>query len=338
MDDNNSDKTAEKKKELEEEAEEVSEEIEENIHEEEKEINDLKEEVEEKKELISEFNKETEKEIDKDEEKIEDSEDKIKEFEKEKEDIKEIKEEVEEIKLDDDEISIDAGKSKISGISENSDEEFSIDFSKIKKWFKGFGKEKKEKIKTESGSVDSDEELNINFKETISSASGFVKANKWIVPIVLILIAIFFSTFFRMYPANLPITDDWAENSVYNYYKNQIKAEIDKQYPNLPDMNKNSLVENQFKEFLKTDKGMIEQQIKGTSQQFKSRLQYTGTDGEEHTYLLAIDPYYWYSESRNYINYGKFGDSYDDKGERTFSLRNGRESKKITSIKFHPLF
>jgi dolichyl-diphosphooligosaccharide--protein glycosyltransferase len=99
------------------------------------------------------------------------------------------------------------------------------------------------------------------------------------------------------------MTDDWARDSVYNYIKSQIKSEIDKQYPNLPDANKNTLINNQFNELLKTQKNDIDAQIKAVSQEFKKHFK----DENEYTYLLAIDPYYFLRHARNYLDYGIAG-------------------------------
>ena len=43
----------------------------------------------------------------------------------------------------------------------------------------------------------------------------------------------------------LPATDNWAQNTVYNYYQNQIAQQVNQQYPNLPDQNKKILMDNQ---------------------------------------------------------------------------------------------
>ena len=64
--------------------------------------------------------------------------------------------------------------------------------------------------------------------------------------ILFLIIPILLSIFLRIQPAYLPITDDWAENSVYSNIKNNIKAQINVQYPNLPEENKNKIVNEEF--------------------------------------------------------------------------------------------
>ena len=305
------------------EIKEVEKEIEEDIKEEEIKVKELKREEIESEEKIEKLREEKEK-LEDVNDIIGQEEEKIDFFEDEKEDI--WKEEEKEEKI------LSKEKKKFENIKqevkemEEADEE--IDFKKIKGSFKNlfkFGKEEKKDIP--------EEESSINLKSTFD----FFKKNKYAVPVLLIIIAIFFSVFFRMYPANLPMTDVWAENTVYNYYKGQISDNIDQKYPNLPDVNKNTLIENDFKEILKSQKDLIKQQIEATSQQFKSHFKYAGEDGKEYNYLSDIDTYLWYGEAKNYLKYGHFGTALVDGKEINF-LRNGREGLEMPNIKFHTLF
>jgi hypothetical protein len=97
-----------------------------------------------------------------------------------------------------------------------SDDEFSIDLSSLRTFFK--------KI-----------------------ASGRNKA--WLM-VILILIPIFFSVYFRMYSYYLPVTDDWAFNNIYNSVRSQVSGQINQQYPNLPAPNKNQLIDEQGFDFV----------------------------------------------------------------------------------------
>jgi len=194
-------------------------------------------------------------------------------------------------------------------------------FQGLKTNFKGSKKESSEKS----------EDIQFDLKKVVAWSKN---NTKWLIPLVCIILAVFTSTYFRMTPAYLPITDDWAESTVYNYYQNQITQQINQQYPNLPDQNKQTLINQEFQKTLEQNKEQISAQVAEVSQQYKSQLQ----DENGQTYLLAIDPYYWFAEARNYIRYGQFGDSYNDEGKRVFSLRNGRDGAGNTKIPFHPLF
>jgi len=115
----------------------------------------------------------------------------------------------------------------------------------------------------------------------------------------------------RMQTQNLPQIDNWAENSVNNFYKTQISNQINKQYPNLPANNKNKLIEKEFNTFLKETPSQINSQIKNTAEQFRERFQYE-KDGKKYTYMPDIDPYTYLRFARNKIKTGKFEDTIKD--------------------------
>ncbi len=203
--------------------------------------------------------------------------------------------------------------------AENEEE---IDFSKLKeKTKKIFSKTKKEKPKKE--------ESEFTFQNSVSFAK---KNSKWLLPVVFILIAIIISTSLRMAPSDLPITDQWAENTIHNLYRNHITQQINQQYPNLPAHSRESIVDKEFQKFFSENKEQISAETKQMSENFKAQLQ----DENGDTYLLAIDPYLWFSQARNVVNHGHLGDKIID-GESYFSLRDGRLDKKA-SIQFHPYF
>jgi len=178
------------------------------------------------------------------------------------------------------------------------DEEISIDLGKIKNFFKGL-KDKKEETESD------DEEVSLNIKKTIGL---FSKYKKFLLPTLLIIITMFFSIYLRVQPAYLPATDDWARNAAYNQVRSQIRSQIDQQYPNLPDANKDQLVNTEFEKALKAQKSQIDQQVKATSDYFKTRLQ----NEKGQTYLLAIDPYFWMRHARNILENNHPGDELRD--------------------------
>jgi len=196
------------------------------------------------------------------------------------------------------------------------DDEVAIDFSKIKsgakKFFKNLGgNEKKD-----------DFQVDVN--------SFFKKYKHWLIPIALILVAIIVSSHFRMMPSTLPVTDDWAKNTVNDFYKQQITSQVNQQYPSLPQQNRDSLIDQELTKQFRDNKARIDQDIVTLSNQYKANFQ----DENGDTYLLAIDPYLWYSQARNVINHGHLGDKIID-GESYFSLRDGRLDKK-SNLQLHP--
>lgn len=158
---------------------------------------------------------------------------------------------------------------------------------------------------------------------TFSDLKSFftvIRSSKWIIPVLCILIAMSLSIYLRAQPAYLPITDTWAKETINNYYRSSITSEINQKYPNLPDTQKNSLIETKLSEALKRDALTIESQLTGLSQQYKDHFK----DETGQTYLLEIDPYLWFGQARNYLKYGMAGDVLDAEGNSRYSLRHGR--------------
>lgn len=190
---------------------------------------------------------------------------------------------------------------KIKERKESEDEEISFNFDRIKGIFKKSGRGHVEKGRE----IPKDEELSFNIRGAFDKIS---KNKNIIFPVILILIAMSFGIYIRAQAMYLPIVDDWAENSVYDFFKSQIKTEVDRQYPNLPENNKVILLDKEFKKFLKENKGVVEQQISLTSDFFKEELK----DGAGNTYSGDIDPYFWMRLADNVVKNGHPGDIVKD--------------------------
>jgi dolichyl-phosphooligosaccharide-protein glycotransferase len=218
---------------------------------------------------------------------------------------------------------------------EETEKDVSFSFADVKHKTTSFFKNLKSKEKSKNKSTESHTKKKDDFAIDTKKVVAWTQKNKkWLIPLALILLTIFISSYFRMAPAYLPITDDWAESQVHSFYRNQITQSVNQQYPNLPQQNRDALIEKEFQSLLQNNKDQIKVDKEQMSAQFKSRLQ----DENGDTYLLAIDPYYWFAEARNYVEYGELGDSYNEEGERIFSLRNGREGRGTTNIPFHTVF
>ncbi len=209
-----------------------------------------------------------------------------------------------------------------------SEEDLSIDFSRVGKKIKNFFNktffnktepaEKVISLSPHSHAPAESEELSLDFDKV----KDFAKKNaKWLIPLLLIVIAFSFSFYLRTMPERLPITDDWAQSTVYNFYKGQIANQIGQQYPNLPEANKQIMVDKEFQNTISQNKDAIDQQITSTSERFKAQLQ----DSTGQTYLVGIDPYLWYGMAKNYLKYGQMGNAVDENGDQRYTLRNGRE-------------
>ncbi|MBS3122421.1 hypothetical protein J4434_06075 [Candidatus Woesearchaeota archaeon] len=186
--------------------------------------------------------------------------------------------------------------------SMDKNEEYSIDlkkvfnvknvYSKVKEAFSG-----KKSVNDRKEDHDDDKDERNKGISTIE----FIKKNK---TFFLILIPVILSIFLRLQPAFMPVADDWGRNNVENYYKNQIGQQINQQYPNLPEANRNALIEDEFKRFLAQNEDTINQQAEMSAQQLRAQFQ----DETGQVYLHEIDPWSWYRDARNYIEHGYTGD------------------------------
>ncbi|MDP3698697.1 MAG: STT3 domain-containing protein [Nanoarchaeota archaeon] len=202
--------------------------------------------------------------------------------------------------------------------TENSEEEV-IDFSKLKNKVKGlFNKEKTEtttKHSSPHGSTPSSEHpksetqdsLSIDFNQVKNTAK---KHAKWLIPLACILFAVIVSVYLRTMPQRMPIADQWAENTVTNYYQGLIKQQMDQQYPYLQEQNKQSFLDKEWQNFQKQNKENMDAQAKTLSQQYRDNFK----DKEGTLYLLGIDPYYFYRQVYYVLENGYPGTGYSENG------------------------
>jgi dolichyl-phosphooligosaccharide-protein glycotransferase len=126
--------------------------------------------------------------------------------------------------------------------------------------------------------------------------------------VFLLLIAIFLAGFFRAYPYDLPITEDWAEGTARSNVQNQISNNILQQYPEIDDQTRENLITQQTNLYFKENKAEINAQVDQLTEQIKAYYQ----DDSGQTYLLAIDPWHYYRQAQNLIENGHVGDEIVD--------------------------
>ncbi|MFW6449569.1 MAG: STT3 domain-containing protein [Nanoarchaeota archaeon] len=190
----------------------------------------------------------------------------------------------------------------------------------------------------------SEPEIGFDFSK-ISKIFGNRKRMDWLGSKSFIIVAIFAfilismlcSVYFRALPAQLPIADDFAEQSVKGMLKQDITSQVQNNYPNLPAEEREKIVNEQLSERLREDKinyqgqefsinQIIEQQANTFRQRFKH------DDG--NTYLLAIDPYYYYRHTRNYVEEGnQFGAEIDGEYYDPLVLGGTPSEKRSTNKK-----
>ena len=145
--------------------------------------------------------------------------------------------------------------------------------------------------------------------------NGFKKVNSFIdnhlskpilFGIILISIAFFFSLNVRLESTRLGAAEEWARDSVYNNFKQQIEMQMsqDPQFQALPREMQNQRVEAEFRRSLSEMEDQIEQQVDMQADMIREHFQNDyGT-----TYLLGIDPYHFLRRTENVLNHGSIGD------------------------------
>ncbi|MCA9478294.1 MAG: hypothetical protein KC535_04055 [Nanoarchaeota archaeon] len=185
--------------------------------------------------------------------------------------------------------------------------------------------------RTEKASIQGKGTKSFNLKKTFSNPN--LKKyffNEKVLILILILIPMLISTHYRMQTSDLDITQQWALDSYKNQLRVQVAQQINTQYPNLPEAQRDQYITQQLNDIIEQQKDQIQPQLDQTAEYFKSRMQ----DENGNTYLLAIDPYLWLTEAENYVEHGYPGDVMTAEGS-DLSRRNGREPS-ITSFNFHP--
>ncbi|MBN1645279.1 FKBP-type peptidyl-prolyl cis-trans isomerase [Candidatus Woesearchaeota archaeon] len=223
---------------------------------------------------------------------------------------------------------------------EESNEEISIDFKKIGDFFRKI----KKNIKHPENRVDEGQDKDSFQTIDITKIFHLVKKHQIIFILVLLIILQFMPNagFFpwgglwmRMQSQNLPQIDNWAADSVHNFYKNQISEQINRQYPNLPEENKNKLVDKELNKILSEQKETVDAQIKEMAKQFRSRFQYE-SNGKSYVYMPDIDPYTYLRFARNKIETGSFADTIKD--GTTWDDHSLAPLGRRVSINFHHFF
>ena len=195
------------------------------------------------------------------------------------------------------------------------------------------GKKRKRlhKEKSDEITINTDDlkEKGLNF---VKKAESFGK-NKYVkygFIVLMIVVLMIISSYVRLGPLNLPVTDDWAENMLENEYKQAIEQQVRTERPNLPESSVRRVVDEEYASFREENREMLDPQVEQLSSQYKSLLQ--NDDGM--TYLLGIDEYVFYSYAKWYDKNGFFGTEVVD-GEERFMLRNGRFGES-SRFRLHP--
>ncbi len=135
----------------------------------------------------------------------------------------------------------------------------------------------------------------------------------------LVLIPLILSIVVRMQGVDVPIADDSANNQVSQFVHDDIQQAYLLQYPNLPQQNRDRLVNEDYQKSIQQpsytirtgeQRGQsfsIAAQKAAIASQFRSFFQYEA-NGVSYTYMPDIDPYTYLRWARNYLETGDIAD------------------------------
>ncbi len=205
----------------------------------------------------------------------------------------------------------DCGKQSFPAFATSEDE--SIDLGKAFSAVKGIFS----RMKSEEGKAAAGGEGEVDIKSAVSFIS---RHHVTLLLILGMLVSVGLGFSIRMQAGNLGFTDAWARNSIDATIGSDVSSFVSQTYPNLPDKNRQMLVTEELDKAraagaytFKTGQYAgqtinIEEQVKGTSNQFKTFFQ----DEKGKNYMPDIDPYYWWRYARNIVEHGRTGDVVKD--------------------------
>ena len=184
------------------------------------------------------------------------------------------------------------------------------------------------------------DKITINYKNITKKGKqtlNFLTTNKYAkiaLTVFLILILMSVAFHFRAQSWDLPSMERTATNQVENQYKQQIAQQVQSQNPQITQTQLEREVERQYKDFYRENRDSIDQQIRQTSEQYKSLFR----DDDGNTYLVGIDPYHYWRYTKNYLNQGFITDSMTEDDlyvDELMFAPHGRVSERQT---LHPIY
>jgi dolichyl-phosphooligosaccharide-protein glycotransferase len=172
-------------------------------------------------------------------------------------------------------------------------------------------KHNKKHIQTQTKKEEKTEESEFNFKIPKINTTYL----KYIIPAIFLIICLSLSIYLRVQPAYLPATENWAENSIKQNLKYYFEQEINQKYPNLPVDEKNKIINEEINKYFINNKEQIKEGIKEQSEFFKTHFTHEKND---IPYLIAIDPWYFYYHTKNYLEFGNQYGITEDEAENGY--------------------
>lgn len=139
--------------------------------------------------------------------------------------------------------------------------------------------------------------------------SGHSDQNKFICA-GLVLICLLVVIWIRLLPLSLSVTDDWADSMVRHERRQQITTDAERQRPIAAQ--READLDLLVKQWIEQNTAQFETDRATVAQQLKSRLRFTGKDGQAYVYLGDVDSYTWVRAARNYLRTGTTCDAVVD--------------------------
>ena len=107
----------------------------------------------------------------------------------------------------------------------------------------------------------------------------------------------------RMQAKNLPFADGAADSSVDNYLRDQAAAQVARNYPNLPDANKQKVLSDLIAKIKEQNAAQVQHQRERIADEIRNNYRYE-ENGQKFPYMPDIDPYHYLRLARNVVQTG----------------------------------
>ncbi|MFT4312709.1 MAG: STT3 domain-containing protein [Candidatus Woesearchaeota archaeon] len=135
--------------------------------------------------------------------------------------------------------------------------------------------------------------------------------------LILLFIPVYFGSQVRMATGELAQTDFLAENAVLSSLQQQIAQQVQAQMPFSSPQAQQQEINRQLAQLIEQDRQAFDAQVQQLSRQYKQAFQHE--DGQ--TYLLELDPYYYYRILDNMLTNGHPGEYIGEDGISYSNLR-----------------
>lgn len=172
------------------------------------------------------------------------------------------------------------------------------------------------------------DEIELNFssiKKTTKNAynktkkviNTYPKITNVLITLFILALLVFSTVSVRSHTSNLTLIEDRAFELVADSIINDFSTQIRTENPQLSDQRVRQLAISQFEQVYAQQRAQIDLEVEQLAQRLKEPYQ----NDEGQTYLLGIDEYLFFSETKWYLRNGFFGQELNEDGRAVFTLR-----------------